>query len=274
MKILLFFLLSFFTVINVYSNQDNLKILARVGDEIVFNEDVKDRVGLFKVLQKDDYKKNFLNQEESFSKEMLNLLINEILLEQEAKKMNINIDEKEVVDYLLYSQNFENEEQIKNFAQDNNLDWQIWARSIRFNILKEKFLMQLIFYSQDSLSDENIMELLNLDDILHIKKIILSDNRDLNWREQSCAQLQEGEDLFLKNADLDESIYEHFVIKKQKFLIDKKENTVLLWCNQESVAENFIDDEAREKLHRRRILLGMHEYFEKLRMKYVIFFDD
>lgn len=267
------FFLLFLVIVGLLDNieADSWKIVAHVNDLAILNSDVMERAELFKKINNEQYKNYFINNDELFMKEMQSLLINEILLLQEAERFNISVSDSDIFTFLIEQGFFQNVEMIHVFAREQNINPHYWFRSVRFYLLIERF--KQIFFSKEAFisSDEKIILLENFiqnNKVYHIKMI---DNIDEELKNITCQDfLDSGKDFSLYLQDMNDELYHNlYILQKENFALQDKKKSILLCEIEEKGDQGF--DKFIDAVLQQRIVKVVDEFFIKLQRKYVIF---
>lgn len=132
-------------------------IVAVVGDDIITSKDMKDRVHLAKVLS---HMQDV--QDEKIYPQVLQLVIDERLVEQEAARLQLKVDASELKRTI---QNVESQQQLpkggfENYLKDNKLDRESVMRQLEGQILWTKIL-QIKIRPKVQLRDQEVAGLLS-----------------------------------------------------------------------------------------------------------------
>jgi parvulin-like peptidyl-prolyl isomerase len=124
----------------------------------------------------------FTKQYEKLSQELLNNMITELLLLQEARKMGMDVSEqvKMAIENIKKENGIETDEQLRRIMLQQGIDFDVWKKK-----MEENFLKQNVIYS-------------------HInKEIVIEDSEVISYYKQHPEEFTEPEEYTLKAIYLD-----------------------------------------------------------------------
>lgn len=117
------------------------EIVAIVNDDIITLSDYRDAYGInYRLLQAQFKGEDFKKQLEFMKKNLLDQLITERLLLQEANKMeNLNVDEqvRMFIDNLKKENSIDSDEELKRILMQQGTSYEEWRRTLTENMMKE-----------------------------------------------------------------------------------------------------------------------------------------
>ena len=134
-KFILLITLNFMLCLNIYSiwhaDEKNYKIIKLVNDQIITNYDLEQRLKLYSTLNNLNINKENIDK---LAYEMLNLMVDEKLQNEQIKKYNISITQKEVGEYIQKAYSNNDTSQIVSILDQNNINVNIFYEIIRIKI--------------------------------------------------------------------------------------------------------------------------------------------
>lgn len=268
----IFFIITLFILSINEIFAENWKVVAHVDDGVILNTDVIDRAELFKKLNKSEYNHYFSNHPSLFMREMQDLLINEILIDQEANRFNITVTDNEIFSFLIHKGMFQNRQMINDFIYENDINVAVWLRSLRFHILIERF-KQIFFEREATITpdEENMMrQKFDKDNkIYHVKQTLI-DRIDITQLEHlNCNALgQQGEDFMLHFMEMNAELKYNFLeLQKKNFVMNDGKNVIFLCYVTQGMEKDF--DNMLNSIFQQRISRVIDDFFDRLRHKYV-----
>jgi len=145
------FLLLFFTVAFLYDQEVVEEIVAIVNDDIItLSEYRAEFQANYQALRAQLQGEEFDRQYDFLKKNLLNQMITDVLLMQEAKKMeDFNVEEqmKIYVDNLKKENNIESDEEFIRILRQQGMDYDEWRKMLRNNLLKEAVIVSQVHRS-------------------------------------------------------------------------------------------------------------------------------
>lgn len=223
---ILFFLLS---NSNLFSSINN-KILVRVNNEIISSFDLKNQINTILFLTKKQITQQNIN---STKKIALNNLISINLKKTEISKLNINIDKKNIYDYLLRISGGD-VENFKNRLQSYNIDYNTYINNIETELNWQQLIVSK-FQDKININESEIESLL-----LNEKNKILTEYNlskieiFLNEKENIDEQIKNIKRK-LTNTNFNDIMNK---LVDSNFQVEKSE---LGWINQKSLSKNIVN---------------------------------
>jgi len=116
------------------------EIVAVVNDDVITLSQYKEQFDstvqqLRSAFQGEEYEKQY----QMLKNEMLNMMITDLLLMQQAKEKNLNVSEqvKMAVDNIKKENNIESDDDLKRGLQQQGLDYAQWVKQLEDNMLKQ-----------------------------------------------------------------------------------------------------------------------------------------
>lgn len=116
------------------------EIVAVVNDDVITLSQYKEQFDatvqqLRSALQGEEYEKQY----QMLKKDLLNMMITDLLLMQQAKEKNINVSEqvKMAVENIRKENNIESDDELKRGLQQQGLDYTQWIKQLEDNMLKQ-----------------------------------------------------------------------------------------------------------------------------------------
>ncbi len=135
------------------------EIVAVVNDDIITRTDLRIAESQLRLMLSQRFKDNELEREFKKAREnLLDQLINEILLLQEAKKKNLDVQEevKLFIENFKKENNIESDEQLRREMAREGINFDAWRREIEKQFLQQKVIMLEVDY-KISLSDTELV---------------------------------------------------------------------------------------------------------------------
>lgn len=266
MKIAIFIVVILY---NIFAFADSLQIVARAYNESIFNQDVVDRMRIFKIFNEEEYRKFFADNEKLFAKEIRDLLINEILLEEEAQKMRLVFSDAEVIQVLIDSKMFANKEDLERFSIKNRLNLSIWLRSVRFNLLMER-LVHGYFRRQIHITDKEISDALikknREHEIYKIKRVVRDINIPLD-ANLSCEDFTNTSEFSFDKTEMSDELKKSLIEMQKQYFVTNDDKYVIILCSKEDGKFSLTD--VRDELMNKRLNILIADFFEKLYQQHV-----
>ena len=222
---ILFFLLS---NSNLFSSINN-KILVRVNNEIISSFDLKNQINTILFLTKKQITQQNIN---STKKIALNNLISINLKKTEISKLNINIDKKNIYDYLQRVSNGD----LANFKkklQSYNIDYDIYLNNIETELSWQQLVISK-FQDKIYINESEIENLIVNEKNRKLTEYNLSKIEIfLNEKENINEQISNIKNK-LKNTNFDD------IISKFSDSNVQVEKSELGWINEKSLSRNII----------------------------------
>jgi len=150
-RLCLSFLLLFFTVTFLYDQEVIEEIVAIVNDDVItLSEYSAEFQANYQALRAQFQGDEFDKQYDYLKKNLLNQMITDVLLLQEAKKMeDLNIEEqmKIYIDNLKKENNIESDEEFIRILRQQGMDYDEWRNMLRNNMLKEAVIVSQVHRS-------------------------------------------------------------------------------------------------------------------------------
>ncbi len=145
------FLLLFFTVAFLYDQEVVEEIVAIVNDDIItLSEYRAEFQANYQALRAQFQGEDFDKQYDFLKKNLLNQMITDVLLMQEAEKMeDFNVEEqmKIYVDNVKKENNIESDEEFIRILRQQGMDYDEWRKMLRNNLLKEAVIVSQVHRS-------------------------------------------------------------------------------------------------------------------------------
>ncbi len=145
------FLLLFFTVAFLYDQEVVEEIVAIVNDDIItLSEYRAEFQANYQALRAQFQGEDFDKQYDFLKKNLLNQMITDVLLMQEAKKMeDFNVEEqmKIYIDNLKKENNIESDEEFIRILRQQGMDYDEWRKTLRNSFLKEAVIVSQVHRS-------------------------------------------------------------------------------------------------------------------------------
>jgi peptidyl-prolyl cis-trans isomerase SurA len=116
------------------------EIVAIVNDDVITLSEYKEQYDatvqqLRSALQGEEYEKQY----QMVKKELLNMMITDLLLMQQAKEKNLNVSEqvKMAIENIKKENNIESDDDLKRGLQQQGLDYNLWIKQLEDNMLKQ-----------------------------------------------------------------------------------------------------------------------------------------
>ena len=113
------------------ANEKNFKIIKLVNDEVITNFDLEQRIKLLTTLNKININSENIDQ---YARELISLMVDEKLQNEQIKKYNISITQKEVGEYIQKAYSNNDTSQIVSILDQNNINVNIFYEIIRIKI--------------------------------------------------------------------------------------------------------------------------------------------
>jgi peptidyl-prolyl cis-trans isomerase SurA len=113
------------------ANEKNFKIIKLVNDEVITNFDLEQRIKLLSTLNKININSENIDQ---YARELISLMVDEKLQNEQIKKYNISITQKEVSEYIQKAYENNDTSQIVLILDQNNINVNIFYEIIRIKI--------------------------------------------------------------------------------------------------------------------------------------------
>lgn len=188
-KVVMIVLLCLFLGSSLFFGQEQDKekvveaIVAIVNEDIITLSDFKrEHDNLYILLRSQFQGEEFSQQYERLSKELLNTMITELLLLQEARKMGIDVSEqvKMAIEKIKQENGLETDEQLRRALAQQGIDFNVWKQK-----MEENFLKQNVIYSNIN------------------REIVIEDSEVINYYKQHPEEFTEPEEYNLKAIFLD-----------------------------------------------------------------------
>ena len=175
--ILVILILNFF---NCEGASKNFRTVAVVEDQLISCKDLEDRIKLMSLFQ----------SQKLSQKDVLEILIDEILITKAAAKSSIVINEAEIAGYLEYIAKQTNIENLEQYANSHGISSEHMARPIQAQFLWQKIIEQTIMPTI-RISDKEVQL---LDEArLSFKYISIEDTQEIRHLElaKSCEEMEQ-----------------------------------------------------------------------------------
>lgn len=150
-RLCLSFLLLFITAAFLYNQEVVEEIVAIVNDDIItLSEYRAEFQANYQVLRSQFQGEEFDRQYDFLKKNLLNQMITDVLLMQEAEKMeDFNVEEqmKIYIDNLKKENNIESDEELIRILREQGIDYDEWRKTIRNSLLKEAVIVSQVHRS-------------------------------------------------------------------------------------------------------------------------------
>ncbi|MCP2519806.1 peptidylprolyl isomerase [Candidatus Aminicenantes bacterium AC-708-M15] len=158
--ILLIFLVFLTLTLTLISSAEVIEeIVAVVNDDIITLTDFKNAESRLLFMLSQRYRGNDLEREFKKAREnLLDQLINEILLLQEARKKNLDVKEelKLFIENLKKENNIDSDEELKREMEAQGINFEAWKKEVEKQILQQKIIM-IEVDSKISLTDTELV---------------------------------------------------------------------------------------------------------------------
>ncbi len=188
-KVVMFVLICFLLSNSLFFSQEQNKekvveaIVAIVNEDIITLSDFKrEHDNLYMLLRSQFQGEEFSQQYEKLSKELLNTMITELLLLQEARKMGIDVSEqvKMAIENIKKENGLETDEQLRRALAQQGIEFNVWKQK-----MEENFLKQNVIYSNIN------------------REIVIEDSEVISYYKQHPDEFTEPEEYNLKAIFLD-----------------------------------------------------------------------
>lgn len=118
-------------------------IVAIVNEDIITISDYKrQHDSLYQMLREQIQGEEFEKQYNRLSKELLNTMITERLLFQEAKKLDVDVSEqiKLTIENIKKENNIETDQELMRIMQQQGIDFEVWKKNMEETFLKQQVL--------------------------------------------------------------------------------------------------------------------------------------
>lgn len=118
-------------------------IVAIVNEDIITISDYKrQHDSLYQMLREQIQGEEFEKQYNRLSKELLNTMITELLLFQEAKKLDVDVSEqiKLTIENIKKENNIETDQELMRIMQQQGIDFEVWKKNMEETFLKQQVL--------------------------------------------------------------------------------------------------------------------------------------
>jgi len=118
-------------------------IVAIVNEDIITISDYKmQHDSLYQMLREQIQGEEFEKQYNRLSKELLNTMITELLLFQEAKKLSVDVSEqiKLTIENIKKENNIETDQELMRIMQQQGIDFEVWKKNMEETFLKQQVL--------------------------------------------------------------------------------------------------------------------------------------
>lgn len=118
-------------------------IVAIVNEDIITISDYKmQHDSLYQMLREQIQGEEFEKQYNRLSKELLNTMITELLLLQEAKKLSVDVSEqiKLTIENIKKENNIETDQELMRIMQQQGIDFEVWKKKMEETFLKQQVL--------------------------------------------------------------------------------------------------------------------------------------
>jgi peptidyl-prolyl cis-trans isomerase SurA len=150
-RLCLSFLFLFFTVAFLYDQEVVEEIVAVVNDDIITLSDYRTEFQAnYQAIRAQFQGEEFDKQYDYLKKNLLNQMITDVLLMQEAKKMeDFNIEEQMRIytDNVKKENNIESDEEFIRILRQQGLDYDEWRKMLRNSLLKEAVIVSQVHRS-------------------------------------------------------------------------------------------------------------------------------
>lgn len=158
-------------------------IVAIVNDDIITLSDFKkEHDNLYMLLRSQYQGEKFTQQYKKLSQQLLDNMITELLLLQEARKMGMDVSEqvKMAIENIKKENGLETDEELRRIMLQQGIDFDVWKKKI-----EENFLKQNVIYSKIN------------------KEIVIEDSEVISYYKQHPEEFTEPEEYTLKAIYLD-----------------------------------------------------------------------
>ena len=258
-----FYIVIFLISINsnyTYANDDSFKIVAKVYNYSILNQDVYDRMRILQIMQPQVYERFFKNDESFFYKEMLDLVINEIILEEESQKMRMFVDDGRVFETIFKNDRFNNKDDLIEFLSENEINYDTWIRYIRFNItinqlIKNYFIREIYISDDEVYNDDELYEILEIENVQNLNNLSCNNVKNYKIKNKDSVLFSEMSDNFKAK-----------IRKKDEF---DKNNSIL-------ICKVSLDEESFRKIQfnilNRKIAAMTENFFQNFRNENAFFY--
>lgn len=186
----------------LYGNEVIEAIVAVVNDDIItLSEFKQQKEELMQMLQTRVQGEEFTKQYEKLKSGLLDSMITDILLLQEAKKKNLDVTEqvKMTIENIKKENGFETDEQLRRAMQQQGIDFDVWNHQMQQNFLKQNLIFTEVSRS-----------------------IVIDDSEIINYYKQHNEEFTEPQEFKLRAIYLsDEGKTEEELQQKMKEIDEK-----------------------------------------------------
>jgi DNA-binding phage protein len=263
------YLIPILLILNFFNCQaapTNFRTVAIVEDQIISSKDLEDRIKLM----------SLLHSQKLGQKDVLEILIDEILITKTAAKLSIVINEAEIESYLEYIARQTNIENLEQYANSHGISSEHVAKPIQAQFLWQKIIEQTIM-PKIHISNKEVQLLSTTR--LNFKYITLKDVQEMQQALESVKSCEEMEQI---TKELGLSPPTSFENVKMGELNKELQSTLKnIRANQISIFQNEKDsyllikctpkhEALRNELFQQKLAYCTQSYLNKLRKEYYI----
>lgn len=263
-------------------------ILASVGKEVVTSNDLEKRYEAF--IKTNNATPN-ANEEKAIKLEILNSLVNEKIINQEAKRLNIHVEDAEIMRTIAHIEQMQNMESGSLLKRNEELGIpaEEFKTQMHNKLILEKILFEVIFpYTNTVVYDSEIQEVLSMEhpELIRVKAFLLKDINarglknlhQLNHRAlcdvSIIAKASSISPVIINSllSDIRDSRIKQIAssAKNESMRIVYRSNektTALIICEKKSIASQHLTDQIKEKIKSKKLDNYAQHYLTTLRKK-------
>lgn len=264
------------------------RILASVGKDAITSNDLEKR---YEAFIKTNNATPDTNEEKAIKFEILNSLVNEKIINQEAKRLNVHVEDAEIMRTIAHIEEMQNMEKgsLLKHNEELGISETEFKTQIHNKLILEKILFEVIFpYTNTVVYDSEIQEVLAMEhpESIRVKAFLLKDinasalkNLHKLSHNALCdlkiiANASNSNPVIINSSigDIKDSRIKQIVssAKSEAMRVVSKSNeksTVLIICEKKSTASQHLIEQIKENLKSKKLDNYAKHYLTTLRKK-------